>query len=362
MSNKRISELPYIPESEISGNTLVPLVTYYSAVTGTTVHTYVDDLQNYIINNGYFTSGSSGSFSLKANNDSGLDAVGDYSFSVGINNQSIGNGSHTEGRGNTANGLYSHAEGNSTTADGNQSHSEGSGTQAIGNASHSEGRNTLASGDYSHSEGLVCVSIGLSSHAEGNDTMSIGDYSHAEGETTTSSGDSSHSQNAFTESIGKYSHSGGKGYDATYKLVSWGQTSFVHSEATTTTQVVAYGKNSSILGGIDHLINAGSDNASVIGGNLNRIGSGCTSSSIIGGTGNTIANNVSNTTILGGSSISATSANTVYVPSFVIYTEYEPISSADPAGEPGSITWSSNTDKLYYKTANGWLVIGGTTF
>ena len=39
MANKKISELPYIPESQISGNTLVPLVTYYSAATGDTVHT-----------------------------------------------------------------------------------------------------------------------------------------------------------------------------------------------------------------------------------------------------------------------------------------------------------------------------------
>jgi hypothetical protein len=48
MANKKISELPYINVSEISGNTLVPLVTYYSATTGDTVHTYITDLQNYL--------------------------------------------------------------------------------------------------------------------------------------------------------------------------------------------------------------------------------------------------------------------------------------------------------------------------
>jgi simple sugar transport system permease protein len=37
-------------------------------------------------------------------------------------------------------------------------------------------------------------------------------------------------------------------------------------------------------------------------------------------------------------------------------------SSADTAGEPGSITWSSNTDALYYKTANGWFILSGATF
>jgi hypothetical protein len=49
MANKKISELPYINGSKISGNTLVPLVTYFSASTGDTVHTYIDDFQTYLI-------------------------------------------------------------------------------------------------------------------------------------------------------------------------------------------------------------------------------------------------------------------------------------------------------------------------
>ena len=49
MANKKISELPYINSSKISGNTLVPLVTYFSATTGDTVHTYVTDFQTYLI-------------------------------------------------------------------------------------------------------------------------------------------------------------------------------------------------------------------------------------------------------------------------------------------------------------------------
>lgn len=48
MANKKISELPYINGGKISGNTLVPLVTYFSASTGDTVHTYVSDLQTYL--------------------------------------------------------------------------------------------------------------------------------------------------------------------------------------------------------------------------------------------------------------------------------------------------------------------------
>ena len=49
MANKKISQLPYIGVSKISGNTLVPLVTYFSGASGDTVHTYVSDLQAYII-------------------------------------------------------------------------------------------------------------------------------------------------------------------------------------------------------------------------------------------------------------------------------------------------------------------------
>jgi hypothetical protein len=48
MANKKISELPYIGTSQISGNTLIPLVTYFSAVTGDTVHTYVSDFKDYL--------------------------------------------------------------------------------------------------------------------------------------------------------------------------------------------------------------------------------------------------------------------------------------------------------------------------
>jgi hypothetical protein len=48
MANKKISELPYINGGKLSGNTLVPLVTYFSATTGDTVHTYITDLQNYL--------------------------------------------------------------------------------------------------------------------------------------------------------------------------------------------------------------------------------------------------------------------------------------------------------------------------
>lgn len=49
MANKKISELPYISNGDIGNLDLVPLVTYFSSVTGDTVHTYVSDLQSYIL-------------------------------------------------------------------------------------------------------------------------------------------------------------------------------------------------------------------------------------------------------------------------------------------------------------------------
>ncbi len=49
MADKRISQLPYLPKSGITSADLVPLVTYYSAVTGDTVHTYMSDLQDYLL-------------------------------------------------------------------------------------------------------------------------------------------------------------------------------------------------------------------------------------------------------------------------------------------------------------------------
>jgi len=49
MADKKISQLPYLPKSGITSGDLVPFVTYFSAVTGDTVHTYMSDLKDYIV-------------------------------------------------------------------------------------------------------------------------------------------------------------------------------------------------------------------------------------------------------------------------------------------------------------------------
>ena len=58
MANKKISELPFIGPDKISGNTLVPLVTYFSATTGTTVHANTSDFQKYILSGQTITGGT----------------------------------------------------------------------------------------------------------------------------------------------------------------------------------------------------------------------------------------------------------------------------------------------------------------
>jgi hypothetical protein len=90
MANKKISELPYIDGGKISGNTLVPLVTYFSAATGDTVHTYANDLKSFITsgltgNTDVFVTGgtySAGTISI-TNNTGGTFNITGVTFSGG---------------------------------------------------------------------------------------------------------------------------------------------------------------------------------------------------------------------------------------------------------------------------------------
>jgi hypothetical protein len=160
----------------------------------------------------YWTSGSTGDFSIKAKNDSIIDSTGNYAVA--------------EGRDTLASGIASHAEGFITTASGDYgSHSEGDNTLASGEASHAEGVNTIASGDFG-------------SHAEGDNTTASGERSHAEGGYTTASGQASHSEGSLTTASGFASHAGGNNSAAS------GDTSFIHS-----TNSKALGDRSVVLGG-----------------------------------------------------------------------------------------------------------------
>jgi hypothetical protein len=161
--------------------------------------------------NEYWESGSSGIFSIRAKNDSGLDATGDYSYSEGYNTIASGNFSHAEGGNNDAIGIYSHAEGFGNVASGDYSHAEGIGTIASGTGSHAEGgEGTTASGDLSHAEGFNTRAIGSSSHAEGYNTTASSLASHAEGKGTLASGDYSHAEGLNTDATNESSHAEGR--------------------------------------------------------------------------------------------------------------------------------------------------------
>ena len=189
----------------------------------------------------YWTSGTTGTTSIKAINTTGLDATGDRSVAWG--NQTLasgqdstawgvqtsattlgstasgyqtlasGNGSHAEGGNTTASGGYSHAEGTGTIASGFVSHAEGTLTTASGYFSHAEGNQTTASNYGAHSEGQLTIASGQYSHAEGGNTTASGDASHAEGAGTLASAVASHAEGLVTTASGYASHS--EGYQTT---------------------------------------------------------------------------------------------------------------------------------------------------
>jgi uncharacterized phage infection (PIP) family protein YhgE len=175
-----------------------------------------------------------GVYSIKANNDSGLIASGDYSLAEGKQTTASGYMSHAEGSETVASGIGSHAEGQNTTADGQASHSEGSETIASGSRSHAEGYMTIASGDYSHSEGIASTASGQASHTEGWETTASGDVSHAEGYQTISSGYAS--------------HAGG------LSSIASGTSSFVHGSGSTASGLNTIVLGSNINGTIDNMV------------------------------------------------------------------------------------------------------------
>jgi hypothetical protein len=132
----------------------------------------------------YWTSGSTGLFSIKSINDTGLDSTGDRSVAWGNQTLASGNDSTAWGVQTSATTVGSTSSGNQTIASGLYSHAEGNSTTASGIGSHAEGDGTTASGNYSHSEGVFTVAYAEGSHAEGNNTTTISDGSHAEGSST----------------------------------------------------------------------------------------------------------------------------------------------------------------------------------
>ena len=197
----------------------------------------------------YWTSGSTGLYSIKAINDTSVDATGDYAVAQGSNT--------------LASGVASSSEGNATTALGDNSHTEGENTQAgwkafnvssvvnglitisddIDYSSEFTSGNIVLDGfiytyntinfsspnftiqlnDITVNTGLyvadadnlnsplATVLLGNTSHAEGQGTESLGNGSHAEGYHTQATGPYSHAEGFYTQALASYSHT--EGYD-----------------------------------------------------------------------------------------------------------------------------------------------------
>lgn len=205
-------------------------------ISATNVQTLILDIIDSMAtqDNLLWTSGSTGSFSTKANNDSGLDATGNYAIAEGEATLASGEAAHAEGWFSTASGVYSHSEGYKTTTNS-------------GYGAHAEGYFTVTSGDSAHAEGQNTNAIGIGSHTEGGYSTAIGDYSHTEGYGTTASNYAS--------------HAGGMNSIAT------GLLSFIHSTNSTVS-----GDRSVVLGG-QNITGTNADTVYVPFLNINNVGS-----------------------------------------------------------------------------------------
>ena len=246
------------------------------------------------------------------------------------------------------------------------------GSDAQATLSFAFGNAAQATANYSHAEGDTTSATGIASHAEGTNSLASGNYSHAEGSGTAASGSFSHAQNKSTLSRGTSSHAGGN------QSITDGPNSFVHGFIN-----YAGGESTAVLGGqYNNVLSGSTQNSGIFGGESNAI-SGATSFSdpaqnsvIIGGSGNTITYPNSSiiasensklisdhSVILGGYNMTGTTAETVFVPNFVLYPTYTytPSGTTDLPGKPiGSVTWDDNY--FYYKGTTGWRRISGVTW
>jgi hypothetical protein len=308
----------------------------------------------------YWTSGSTGNYSIKTINNSGLDATGNYAVSEGYDTLASGQASHAEGHNTTASGNNSHTEGTDTTAgwkgfsvdsivDGvitlqasygdvtsefvgmfiisNFGKRYAYNTVTFSSTTHTEillddtsvnsGGGTIIvdldnlnspyadynMGDYSHAEGYYSRSLGYGSHAEGG--FRIGNYIKIGG---LAIGQGSHAEGAATTAIGEASHAEGGDskaigdYSHAEGIGSYSYGDASHAEGRLTT---TYGNYSHSEGFYTTAIG----NQSHAGGQ-NAIASGDTS--FIHSKNSIVLGNRS--VVLGGQNITGSINDTVYVP------------------------------------------------
>jgi hypothetical protein len=273
----------------------------------------------------YWTSGSTGFYSIKTINDSGLDATGNYSVAEGFQTQSLGSYSRAGGF-NTIAGYFrpedtqvinypisfSLVDGNpqayinlpydlslQETLQTNLKVRQKAGDPWFGTITGTDPTTQYGEiMDISTTEVSGSEYIVLGVDVKGSGWPGTTGYTAIDLEVTLDYGEDrrfAHSHGSYTIASGEASFAGGQGQDANNGPVASGETSFVF-------QRVSNG-----------LRGARSRNSVVLGGEENDIFNNCDTSVILGGFLNTISGAAENTVIIGGTQITATQPNTTYV-------------------------------------------------
>jgi len=256
----------------------------------------------------YWTSGSTGFYSIKTINDSGLDATANYSVASGFN------------------------------------------TLASGNVSFIHSTNSTTSSDYTSILGGQNNEITTSS----NDSSIVGGTGNTIGGSING------------HILGGYDNSVNKNSDLSVVIAGSGNT--IGNGTTYSTILNGYNNEigvsshiySTIIGGINNRIGSGASTGSGIFGGDTNVLTNTLSSAIIGGTGNTLSN-TSNSVIVGGNGINATDDNTVYVPNLEVRGQaYTPIYDNLTGGTTFIPDWGNSNVQILTLSGNT-NVSGGTS-
>ena len=302
-------------------------------------------------------------------------ALGDSSHAEGATTQALGDGSHSQGQNTIASGQNSHAEGDATQSIGYASHAEGNSTIAGGNNSHAEGYQTEvfpgSLGQFSHAQGAYTIAGNFGSHASGyggggsidgivaTGITSFAHFNIAEGtglgyrgaqqdysailggrdhDITNNGNDSviiggqwnkiDSDSSTYNSIVGglfnSISGETGTGQDMNYCSIIGGQTNVIRGSASggadhsgifsSKSSLIESrdGSYNTIIGGLSNSIISNNDGNTIIGGKDHSIGQS-SYSAIIGGDNNDM-DGFSRSVIIGGQNITATSADTVFMP------------------------------------------------
>ena len=258
---------------------------------------------------------------------------------------------------------------------GNQT-AGGKSASVKGFASGAIGTYSFAGGQSNNSFGLYSFTTNKSNKVFGNASSAFGTANKVYGTSSSSFGDSNKIEANIGFSIGNVNEIyGDRSFLGGNSCISNGDTSFGFGQ-----QHTINGELGVILGGALNTIQSGTtENSVILGGELNKISGTtpsdpCYNSSILGGSGNAVryfnsaivgSENstliADHSVILGGISISGTQAETVYVPNFVVKSNFTPpTGTTDPTGEVGQITYDSSY--LYYRDTSGWKRLSGATW